>query len=68
MKQYSNYEFKEEIFLFTQNNIGKHYDLAILIKINNEYYLHLFQVTMNKPKNKIEKIKKFVFVDINFIQ
>ena len=65
---YTNTDLNSKIFIITQNNNGKHYDLAVVMNINGIVVLILFQVTINKAKNKIEKMKKFLFIDINMIQ
>ena len=66
--KYSNIDLSSKIFIITQNNNGKHYDLAVIMNINEIVVLILFQVAVNKPKDKIEKMKKFLFIDINMIQ
>ena len=68
LDNYSNSIFDQNAFIFTQKTNGKHYDICIVLNMNNNFILIVFQVTIHKQKEKIEKLKTFLYIDINIIQ
>ena len=58
----------QNILFFQENPIAKVYDFAILINKNNELILKAYQICINKRKNELLKLNRYIIeLDLSYL-